>query len=205
MSSLAGVPSADGSRPGMGTHTLSLGCQPPNPSCNKSHRGEPGGPFSSFYLSALGPLRDVPLRLPQALGAPPDSLVSVLEVGDPLISPELGVMIGLWQGEGEGRAIARAPGFQQRQPSPSRRDGTAPLPLLSLSFGPSYAPHSDSRSPHDTGSSFSQCCSKVCSMTKLPILAFRFLHELASTCLSALFPLPFTRTPRALSIWMATH
>lgn len=115
MSSPAGVPSADGSRPGLGTHTLSLGCQPPDPSCDDSHRQELGGPFSSFYLSAPGPLHDMPVHLPQALGTQPGSLVSVLEVGDPLITPGLGVMIRQLQAGEEGRAVARASGFHQRQ------------------------------------------------------------------------------------------
>lgn len=78
--------------------------------------------FSSFYLSASGPLHDMPVHLPQVLGTQPGSLVSVLEVGDPLITPGLGVMIGQWQAGGEGRAVARASGFHRREPSSFRRD-----------------------------------------------------------------------------------
>ena len=91
-------------------------------------------------------------------------------------------MITQQRAGGEGRAVARACGFHQRQPSPSRRGGTSPLPLFSLSFVPSYAPQSDSCSPQDTGSSFPQCCSKICSMSKPSMLAFGFLHEPCSHC-----------------------
>lgn len=74
-------------QPGRGPHPTSQGrplsCQPPGPSCNDSHRPEPGGPFASFHLPALG-LGGCARRPAPRPGNPARlSLVRVLEAGDP--------------------------------------------------------------------------------------------------------------------------
>lgn len=182
MSSPAGVPSADGSRPGLGTHTLSLGCQPPDPSCDDSHRRELGGPFQ-FLLSF-------------SLGAPSWYACS------PATGPGNTARLSC-QCPGSGRPIDHPWTWRDDRTVAGRRGGkgcsqslwlppegaefiqercTGLLPLFSFSFGPSYALHSNSSSPQDTGSRFSQCNSKICSMRKPPMLAFRFLHKPCSHC-----------------------
>lgn len=105
-----------------------------------------------------------------------------------------------WQAGGAGRAVARASGKSEPEMVLSRSASLLALcgPLLCPEFRFMFS------TQHGV-SSFSQCCSNICSRTKPPFLAFRFLHELASTCLSALFPLPFPGSPWAVPLWRATH
>lgn len=137
--------------------------------------------FSSFYLSAPGPFMIClftchrPWELSQAL-------LSVSWKWETHWSP-LGLVWWSDSGRQEGRkGCSQSLWLPPEGAEFMQERYTGLLPLFSFSFGPSYAPHSNSCSLQDTGSRFSQCSSKICSMHKPPILAFRFLRRPCSHC-----------------------